>query len=635
MARQRVYDSHLTALLKSPKEMELDPVKVTAQGREQIIKAAANKQLIDNLRDKFTRASDGRPVVVLSGSGQVIQGPNGEDPTTFIQPNRVRKLNIADGAVQALTDSGQLQRHLEDGTIRDITPRVYPNTLGAAVDRLTQESQADLTDTLTARRLQTLKDIQDKVRPIEDLKAYNDSLKPAYAWDPQDYITLNNGAMRGWNFVTNDSGGRPVFVKSDIRVHPEFAEYLKNRLGLEPSDLQKHPVSKALLGVGTRLKQTLLSLSPFHMVQEALRGIMVGVNPFHITGPDILTGEKVDPSDPNSPSIIRKATEHGFTPGTDYKSLQEHSEGVAANGGVLRKIPGVGPTLANSMDWYQNFLFKRYIPALKARGVELMFHEYQRLHPDWSVDRVAKAAASHTNDTFGGVNWKAMGRSATTQDWGRLLLLAPDWLESEMRSGARLFNKEEGGLGRAQVAKMTLGLWGIARVLNLVSTGQAHYEAPFGLAIKNKDGKEIVFGIRTLPTDLLSAATDPVRFLRGRLSPTVAAGPELISGRDRYDRKLHPKICGWTFSAIWPQYLSSLSGRLFPAQDPKWVILDRRKIYRWNSANLAKPPHRRWRRTWRLRIQRTDPWTPRNRLGTDRSWNLKMPCVGAICRGPT
>ena len=366
-------------------------------------------------------------------------------------------------------------------------------------------------------------------------------IEKQYAWDPQDYVSLANGAMKGWNFITNSPDGTPIYVRSDIKVHPEFAEYLQNRLGLAPSEISKHPIGKALLGAGTRLKQTLLSLSPFHMVQEALRGIMVGVNPFHISGPDILTGEKVDPSDPNSPTIIRKAVEHGFTTGTDYQALQAHSEGLAAGGGgLISKIPGVGKVISNSLDWYQNFLFKRYIPALKARSVELMFHEYQRLHPEWSIDRVAKAAALHTNDTFGGINWQAMGRSATTQDWGRLLLLAPDWLESEMRSGARLFNKDEGGLGRAQVAKMALGLWGIARVLNLVTTGNAHYEAPFGLAVKNKEGKETVFSIRTLPTDLLHAASDPVGFIQGRLSPAFRAGTELASGRDQFGRKLQP-----------------------------------------------------------------------------------------------
>ena len=112
MAKQRVYDSNLTALLKSPKQMLLDPVDITARGRAMLIKAAANRQLIDTLRDKFTRASDGRPAVVLSGSGQVVSGANGEDPKTFIDPNRVRKININPKVVDQLTKSGDLQRYL-------------------------------------------------------------------------------------------------------------------------------------------------------------------------------------------------------------------------------------------------------------------------------------------------------------------------------------------------------------------------------------------------------------------------------------------------------------------------------------------------------------------------------------------
>jgi hypothetical protein len=88
---------------------------------------------------------------------------------------------------------------------------------------------------------------------------------------------------------------------------------------------------------------------------------------------------------------------------------------------------------------------------------------------------------------------------------------------------------------------MALGLWGIARVLNLLTTGNPHLEAPFGLATKNKEGKETLFSIRTLPTDLLHAASDPVGFIKGRLSPTVRLGTELVTQRDQYGRKLQPQ----------------------------------------------------------------------------------------------
>ena len=559
-ARQRVYNSLVTALLKSPKEMLIDPADAVAQDRVSVIKAAANKQLIDTLRDKFTRGSDGRPAVVLGGGGTVVSGDKGVDPKTFIDPNRLRKVNIANPVVQQLTKSGDLQRFLDDGTIRDITPRIYPDSVNvvdqvkSAIERLEEQAtkQSAKYDEVGNNKLRTdlmyLKSMLNN-NDFSGLKEFNESQPKQYAWDPQDYISLAHNAMKGWNFVVHDPRVGQVAVKSDIRVHPEFAEYLKNRLGLEKSGLASNPIGAALLEAGSKLKKLLLDFSPFHLVQEALRGVLVGVNPISAlkdawTGehPNVLNGDRVNPEDPNSPTKQYVGVANGLTTGTDYKAQQEHSEGVASGGDeLLRKIPGVGNVIANSMQWYQDFLFKRYIPSLKARGYELMFDRYRDAHPDWTVDHVARAAATHTNNTFGGINWKAMGRSATTQDWARLVTLAPDWLEAEMRSGANLFNKDEGGLGRAQVIKMSLAMWGIARVLNLVTTGSPHIETPFGLAVKNKEGKETVFSIRTLPQDLLHAASDPVQFVTGRLSPTARMGEELISQRDSYGRKLQPQ----------------------------------------------------------------------------------------------
>ena len=555
-ARHRVYDSTLTALLKSPKEMLFDPADSTAQGRASLLKAAANKKWIGSILDKGFKDSTGRPVAFLNGAGRVVAGENGEDPRIYIDANRanIRKLNMPDDEIAKLTASGDMQRFLDDGTIKDITPYIRPDNINGAISRLEdqavrKDAQYDevgnnklLTDIMLLKSMANNHD-------FSGLKAFNDARPKLYAWDPQGYVSLAQDAVKGWNFTTNSPDGAPIYVRSDVQVSPEFAEYFKNRLGLEKSAVANNPIGKALLGTGTKLKETLLSLSPFHMVQEALRGIMIGVNPITafreaLSGdhPNILNGDRVDPNDPNSPSKQYVGVQQGLTVGTDHKAQQASSEGLAAGkDGLISKIPGVGKTVANSMQWYQDFLFKRYIPALKARAYELMFDRYREAHPDWSIDKVAKNAATHTNDTFGGINWKAMGRSATTQDWGRLMLLAPDWLEAEMRSGTRLFNKDEGGLGRAQVAKMAFGLWGVARVLNLVSTGNAHYEAPFGLAIKNKEGKETVFGIRTLPTDLLHAASDPVGFVKGRLSPTVHMGEELMSGRDVYGRKLGPQ----------------------------------------------------------------------------------------------
>jgi hypothetical protein len=332
--------------------------------------------------------------------------------------------------------------------------------------------------------------------------------------------------MRGWNFMANDPSGNGVLANTDVLIHPEYADFLKTRLGLDESALKKFGPTKALLKGSSEAKKLLLSFSPFHSTQEMLRGLMMGINPLSTARPAIEDNPE-----------LQKMVRGGTTLTTDYRALQDHSEGVAAHSKVLSKLPfGIG----KSLDWYQDFLFHRYIPSLKSRAAIEMFNRYKDANPTWSEDRVAEVASKHVNDTFGGQNWKAMGVSATTQDWARLLTLAPDWALSELNSTARLFNRPEGGISRGQVAKLTLGLWGVSRVLNLLNTGNAHYEAPFSLATTNKDGKTVLYSTRTLPTDMLHLVSDPAGFMKGRLSPLVRTADELYSSRDKFGRKLTP-----------------------------------------------------------------------------------------------
>jgi hypothetical protein len=235
-------------------------------------------------------------------------------------------------------------------------------------------------------------------------------------------------------------------------------------------------------------------------------------------------------------------TEQGFTSGRDFKSMQEYTEGLSGGShSLLRRVPVVGPILADSMQFQTDFLFKRFLPAIKATAAEKLFDDYQARYPEWSTDKIARAAATHANDSFGGVNWRAMGRNASTQEFARAVLLAPDWLESELRSGARLFNKDEGAIGRRQVVIMAGSVYLMARALNALTTGNPHYEAPFDLATKSKDGKETLWGIRMLPSDLLHAASSPAQFIKGRLSPGVGLTQELLSGRDKMGHKMQPQ----------------------------------------------------------------------------------------------
>ena len=545
-ARKRVWDTYLEGLLRGRQLVTDDPVGIIGHDMAGIRKAAANREFIDKLRDSNTRGSDGRPMVVMSGTGHAVEGANGENPAVMVNPNRVRNIAIADNAVAALRNSGDFQRFLDRGDIISLTPQIRPDNIDSYIDKFENKSMGQNNpqydaegNNILRKDINTLKAVKNGTLPATALDEINARQKQSYAWHPQDYVTPRDKTLSGWNWLTKTDDGTNIIARSNIKFHPEIADYLINRLGLEKSYLRENKgigkITSPLLKGGGEVKKILLSFSPFHLQQEALRAIMMGVNPLRIDpigelserGP--MTRERAN---------LATAVENGMTLAPDRNALEEHSAGVAEHSPVLSKIPVVGKFL----DWYQDFLFNRYIPSMKAKSAKLMFDKYEQAHPDWSRDAVGKAVADHVNNAFGGQNWRAAGRAAATQDWFHLLTLAPDWLQSEMRFAASTLRGglNERNFSREQTAKMALGLWGTARVLNLLTTGNMHLEAPFGLATKDKDGKETIYSVRTLPTDILHMASDPVGFIKGRMSPFAHMAVEAATQRDAFGHKLTP-----------------------------------------------------------------------------------------------
>jgi hypothetical protein len=221
----------------------------------------------------------------------------------------------------------------------------------------------------------------------------------------------------------------------------------------------------------------------------------------------------------------------------NYQAEDQYSTGFASHSRIISKIPGLN-RIQNAM---QSFLFDKYIPGLKDRAYLKLYQDILTKNPNLIPDEAASRAANMTNDVFGGQNWRKLGITTAQQDFMRMSLLAPDWLVSEVRmlgraSGA--MDKETGAISRKQMAIQMAAIWGTARVLNMLATGQMHNEAPFGVAHKDKDGKEVVYSVRTLPTDLLHVMSDPEGFIRGRVNPLVVRpAVEALSGRDEQGRR--------------------------------------------------------------------------------------------------
>jgi ribosomal protein S18 acetylase RimI-like enzyme len=469
MARKRMFDNAFEGELFGKKLAITDPIALASHNGNTFARVIEARKVLDRLQDKGTRASDGRPMVALSGSGHLVDTGD----AVLTNSNTIRNLRIANKVIDGLKKTGDLGKLVSEGKIIELAKDKDGN--------------------------------------------------PAYAWNAQDYRSVDHPSFTGWKYATGDTAGKPVFVKGDLRVHPDAYDYMNKRLGKETSPIEASGIGKTALAVGREAKGSLLFGSPFHFMQEGLRAVMSGISPFGIERWDL----RNDP-------VLAKGVEQGLTLGKDYKGVTAFEEGkLAGHSKIISKIPGA----AQLQTFMQEFLFDKYIPGLKARAYKALFERYRKAYPDWTLDKAAETAAADTNERFGGINYRRMGRSVATQDLLRVVSLAPDWLESEMRFMARVFG-DEGKIARTDVARMAVGLWAAARIMNYITSGQPHNEAPFGVAIKDKDGKEKVYSIRTLPTDMLHAVQDPGGFLAGRASPLVRSAVQTYTGRDEFGRKL-------------------------------------------------------------------------------------------------
>ena len=473
MARHRVFKNAFEGQLFGRKLVTDNPVRIAAHEMRSVGEAIAARDFMDRLRDKHVKASDGRSMVALSGTGELVEGSEGRDPAIFTNHNRIRNIRIPAKEIERMKQAGTLDKMIENGKI---------------------------------------------------IQARNGKGKPLYMYNTHDYRVIDHPAMKDWNFGVQAPDGTNVMVKGELRAHPEAYQYLNQILGREKSPLMESKLMKAVLKAGTEAKGILLSFDTFHVIQEGLRALMTGMSPFKIAD--------FDPYDP----VLARLVKQGATFGKDHRSREIWQEGnVAGHSKLISKIPLVG----DLQDAIQDFLFNKYIPGLKVRAARSLYERYRAANPEWELDKTARVAAADVNERFGGLNYRDMGRSAGTQDFLRLMTLAPDWLESELRFVKRVMTPGgEGQIARQDTIRLAAYLWAAARVMNYMNTGKPHNEAPFGVAVIDDTGKETVYSVRTLPTDMLHFAADPLGFLRGRSSPVVRAGTEIYTGRNNRDQKL-------------------------------------------------------------------------------------------------
>lgn len=319
----------------------------------------------------------------------------------------------------------------------------------------------------------------------------------------------------------------PLFVSPDVAPHAT---------AILESTRPKSPLVRAALAATREVKGDLLSLSPFHWVTILNRSLEAGLNPFTGTNRKFLFMPKdIDYYNltPAQSAALRDGVVTSYTrPGSSGYLNESAGEGLTGQGSVLNKIPLIGGLNRAIED--KLFGPKGWITSLKFDLYDKLKGELMQSKPGLTDVQAGRIAASQVNNKFGGLNYTVLGRSASTQNTLRLLLLAPDFLESSGRSILDVAG-DHGG----QLAKMLVGFnaahWLFTRGLNYLVSGDTHPEA--GFSVMSKNGKR-EYSLRTTLGDFLHFAEKPRDFVSNRVNPVGRGIEEAFGGEDAFGEKV-------------------------------------------------------------------------------------------------
>lgn len=415
--------------------------------------------------------------------------------------NAAELVAVYDQAFNRVLSARSFVRQLHDGLAKDGRPYVELSGIRSEVPESENTPGALLIKPRMAGKTRTIQAGEYRGTP----------------YDISDYKPVDHPSLRGWKWAGTDEEGRPILYQSDMLVHPEIYENLKNNLGT--SWFRQNAFPRAILHGQAFLKGSKLGFSNFHAVQEGLHAVFHRVNPF---GPGAL-----DFDNPVHADLVK----HGLTV-ADYRAMQEFTEGQSG-GGWTTRLPIVGKYLQEYNDW----LFKDYIPRLKMTMADHAFkRNTERYGNKLSRDQILELTASQSNAAFGELNYKWMGRNPNLQDFMRTTLLAPDFLEARARFVGQALTKY-GGEQRAALMLAGTTLYVTGRILNQALDGDPHWTKPFSVVFNGKE-----YSLRSVLGDVQHMITDPRSFAYNRLSPIIRTATEAMTGRD--DRGIRKSAYG-------------------------------------------------------------------------------------------
>ncbi len=245
----------------------------------------------------------------------------------------------------------------------------------------------------------------------------------------------------GQNAVVTTEGA--ILERVPLWAEPGLAKKLNNALGT--SALNEIRFVHGLTKWNAIIKHTILSTNLFHHF-AFLRSFMLGsrgIDPVkaYRQGRQVIL---------NFTPELRDLVRAGLTIGRQ----QEWDAAIVREktwiGKVIDRVPmaaEVKDKILRLRDMHTDFLFTKLGANMKVQAALLEQAHFLKKHDakieagEMTRHDVAKAAADNSNNDFGGLNLKRLHRNPTLQHALRLIALAPDWTESNVRSMVKMFNR--------------------------------------------------------------------------------------------------------------------------------------------------------------------------------------------------
>lgn len=438
---------------------------------------------------------------------------------------------------------------LEQGKAAGLTPKteniaelmgIYANSMSRAMANKT------LLDALKVKTLD----------PRGDIKAAMPAGKAPY-----NYVPINHPQL------------------ANVRVHPSIAPSLDFLFHMRGG---KGAV-QALESANTAVKRMQVSFSMFHV--KALLDAYFGANPLTNTFRNMVDaassaggkskfhemyasggpGDVVDELlagglkvDPKKGEISSEDVRNGF-----YEALDSITKIMDNMVPGLGKIPGAIKA-ANKLS--DRFIWENVHTGLK--GMTAM-NAYERMQRAWAKEaarnpnvhipsnaEIAKAAASFTNDTFGGLNWRRIADDANTK-WGRALglafaspagrrlsqvmLFAPDWTFSTIRSFFKAIGQGSGVKGllqpkyladlhRQYIVRSAFIYLTMYNALNQALSGHPIWENKDPLTVDMGNGERLQANKHFL--EVPHMLMNPAKFWMGKLGTIPSEALDQIFGKE-------------------------------------------------------------------------------------------------------